>query len=479
MSPESPPPADEKPPVPAGEIERTNLQSLAAEQAAREERGVNAPRRPVACLFADLIGSTRIYDQFGDAVGRAAVKAQMDTCGPSIGLFGGRLLKTIGDALFAVFPTPAGAVAAADAMQRALAVYNAKKPAVPVCVRIGIHYGEAYVEPNDVFGDVVNTAARVVQLIDHPSIVITEAVWRLCDVSTQGHCIRLGEFELRGKRDKTAIHLFSWDGARLAPEEFVIDGRKIRRLTLDWEHPLLLRVVDGFLFGLGSQALACSHTTFSRHVQGIRHCYELEEGYDEKSPAPVLPYRRTLPGDPRICLVYTLDGFAGSSHGEKLDLLVEALAVQISRAGIRSLSFRMPHRLRGVDLQVGHRHAAMAWVRRLARESACRALDFVLRDETGREERADAVVQILSGAAEARAGGVCAVRGGIPRGWLSRGVGARELKRLAESGVSLTERENLGAVSTAPVTVWGEATVAYAVAERPGGAAARLGMDAT
>lgn len=477
----SPDPASPEGPLPPDEADGAadaGIESFVQSQSSLEARSPAAPRRPVTCLFADLIGSTRIYDELGDAVGRATVQAQMDACVPSIPLHGGRLVKTIGDALFAVFPTPAQAVAAAAGMQRALSAYNARGPAVPLRVRIGAHHGEAYVEEADVFGDVVNTAARVVQMVDHPSIVITEAVWLGCDAATRGQCVKLGTFELRGKREKTPIYLHDWAGERLTPEEFLFKGTRIRRLTLDWERPLVLRVVDGFLFGLGCEALACSHTTFARHVQGIRHHYEAEGGAVEETGIPVIVYRRTLPGDPRLCLVYDFDAFAGDSHQARLDSLVEALVGNLSQARVRSMAFRMPHRLRGVDLLVAQRHVTSSWVQRLAREPGCRAVDLVIRDDMTREERAEAVTQVLAGVADARKAGRLAVRCAVPSGWLVRGAAARELKRLAEGGIGVTEDASLGGGRTATVTVWGVAKVAYA-REPSADRSSAVGLDAT
>lgn len=478
MSPDPVSPDGAIPPAGPDDAADFSIESLVNWQSLLEARSPAAPRRSVTCLFADLIGSTRIYDVYGDAVGRSTVQAQMDLCSPCIVQHGGRLVKTIGDALFAVFPTPAQAVSAAVGMQRALSEYNTLGPAVPLHVRIGAHHGEAYVEEADVFGDVVNTAARVVQLVDHPSIVFTEAVWRGCDAATRRQCVNLGSFELRGKREKTPIYLHDWDDSKPAPEEFVCEGTRIRRLTLDWEHPLVLRVVDGFLFGLGCEALACSHTTFARHVQGIRHHYDVEEGVDEDARVPVIVYRRSLPGDPRICLVYDFDAFDGASHAARLDALVGSLAAQVAQARIRSMAFRMPHRLRGVDLQVAQRHAASSWVRRLAREPGCRALDFVIRDDMTREERAEAVAQVLAGVGDARKAEPSAARCAVPTGWLVRGGAARELKRLIEGGIGVAEDGSLGGGRTATVTVWGEARVAYP-REPSAGRSSTVGLDAT
>src|SRR5205823_1419852 len=77
----------------------------------------------------------------------------------------GALVKTIGDAVMAVFHAPADAVAAGLAIQAGIAAYNAAAPGDPLCVKLGLHSGPCIaINANDVldyFGTTVNVAARV------------------------------------------------------------------------------------------------------------------------------------------------------------------------------------------------------------------------------------------------------------------------------------------------------------------------------
>jgi adenylate cyclase len=122
--------------------------------------------RSLAVLFTDLQGSTAMYREIGDAPAFRLVRDHLDLLTESVRRHQGAVVKTIGDAIMAVFTSPADALAAGLDMQRALAAFNAKDPARRnLVLRIGIHAGPAIaINANDVldyFGTTVNLAARV------------------------------------------------------------------------------------------------------------------------------------------------------------------------------------------------------------------------------------------------------------------------------------------------------------------------------
>src|ERR1051326_9097801 len=110
-----------------------------------------------AVMFADLAGSTALYDKLGDASAKAAVQAAMDRMGVITRSNGGTVVKTIGDEVLAWYPTADQAAAAAVAMQ----LDPSLRLAGAVGLRIGFHLGEVIADSNDIFGDVVNVAARL------------------------------------------------------------------------------------------------------------------------------------------------------------------------------------------------------------------------------------------------------------------------------------------------------------------------------
>lgn len=123
--------------------------------------GVEISVRQIAILFSDLKGSTAMYRERGDAPSYAAVRDHFGLMREVIGRGGrGGIVKTIGDAVMAVFPDPADALAAALEIQTLCPL---QKEALTV--KVGLHAGPALaVNANgalDYFGQVVNLAARI------------------------------------------------------------------------------------------------------------------------------------------------------------------------------------------------------------------------------------------------------------------------------------------------------------------------------
>ena len=118
-------------------------------------------RREVTVLFTDIEGSTRYWERYGDLQGRLMIDRHNRLTFPVVRHFRGRIVKTIGDSIMAVFRRPEDAVHAAIAMQQVLAERRRVDPGFDLHIRIGVHTGTAVVERRDVFGDVVNVASRV------------------------------------------------------------------------------------------------------------------------------------------------------------------------------------------------------------------------------------------------------------------------------------------------------------------------------
>jgi class 3 adenylate cyclase len=128
-------------------------------------------------LFTDLRDSTRFYREVGDAPAFGAVMDHLDVLREAIATEDGAVVKTIGDAVMAVFRRPLPAVRAALAAQRTVA-FPAKGR--PLALKVGIHAGPCIaVTQNgrlDYFGSTVNLAARLVPLSGGEDVVVSEAV---------------------------------------------------------------------------------------------------------------------------------------------------------------------------------------------------------------------------------------------------------------------------------------------------------------
>ena len=124
-------------------------------------RQIHRSRKPVTILFTDIEDSTRYWDTHGDVKGRLMVDQHNRLTFPVVKRFGGKIIKTIGDAIMASFKDPDDAIKAAIGIQQVLHLMREKDRSFGLKVRIGLHTGHAIVEDNDVFGNVVNVAARV------------------------------------------------------------------------------------------------------------------------------------------------------------------------------------------------------------------------------------------------------------------------------------------------------------------------------
>jgi adenylate cyclase len=127
----------------------------------------------LAVLFADVSGSTRLYEALGDQRALATIAHCLDLVKAACEGHAGRVIKTIGDEVMAVFPAADNAAQAAAEMQARIS----GEPAIGahrLAIRVGFHYGPALHADGDVFGDSVNVAARLVG-VAHGAQVITSA----------------------------------------------------------------------------------------------------------------------------------------------------------------------------------------------------------------------------------------------------------------------------------------------------------------
>jgi class 3 adenylate cyclase len=126
-------------------------------------------------LFTDLKGSTELYDRVGDLVAYDLVRAHFRALHQIIAAEAGAVVKTIGDAVMATFPTPDRAVAAALRMREAM---HALGP--DLILKIGIHEGACLAvmlnDRQDYFGQTVNIASRVQGLATSTAIFATGPV---------------------------------------------------------------------------------------------------------------------------------------------------------------------------------------------------------------------------------------------------------------------------------------------------------------
>ena len=131
-------------------------------------------------LFTDLRGSTELYERVGDLTAFDLVKAHFQVLHDIVASEAGAVVKTIGDAVMATFPSPDRAVAAALKMREAMRELNSRNDREDLLLKIGVHEGPCIAvtlnERQDYFGSTVNIASRVQGLANSQSIFATGAV---------------------------------------------------------------------------------------------------------------------------------------------------------------------------------------------------------------------------------------------------------------------------------------------------------------
>lgn len=131
-------------------------------------------------LFTDLRGSTELYERVGDLAAFDLVQTHFAVLNDIVAAEAGAVVKTIGDAVMATFPTPDRAVSAAMRMREAMAELNATRGREDLLLKIGIHEGPCIAvslnERQDYFGQTVNIASRVQHLATSHEIFATEHV---------------------------------------------------------------------------------------------------------------------------------------------------------------------------------------------------------------------------------------------------------------------------------------------------------------
>ncbi len=190
----------------SAEVEKILKQQPAAEAG----QGYESVTRAV--LFTDIVGSTAYFEQRGDEAGLAMVERHNELLFPLVAEHGGTVIKTIGDAIMAGYESAASAIRSAVAMQQRLKLHNAEQPADDrISVRIGVNYGRVLTRGQDLFGDVVNAAARVESLARGGQVLVSTAVEQQLGDSFPVPRSLYDAVRVKGKREPVEVFEVRWD----------------------------------------------------------------------------------------------------------------------------------------------------------------------------------------------------------------------------------------------------------------------------
>jgi len=176
-----------------------------------------------AVLFADLRGSTGLYESIGNAQASEVVTATVNALARRVPATGGVLVKTLGDGLMAVFPSGTSAVDCAEQLHEELDRLTARREVLMqggarrLQLQVSAAWGELVEMGGDYFGDAVNVAARLIDHAGDNETLITAEVLRTLPPQRRDVFRSLDRVRLRGRAEPVEVHMLSRRGVDTAP----------------------------------------------------------------------------------------------------------------------------------------------------------------------------------------------------------------------------------------------------------------------
>lgn len=205
----------------------------------------------LAILFADVAGSTRLYERKGDTFARRVIGLCLGYLKQVVHGEEGTVIKEIGDEVMCTFSSAEHAAAAAIEMQRTIqqACSFGKFEDEQIRIRVGFHFGPVVRGNADVFGDAVNVAARVVAQAKAQQILTTLDTMVQLPEERRAKARLIDRVMLKGKTQELELHELLWDIDNLTvmQDGLVADGIHItarfsyagKEYFLDADHPVL------------------------------------------------------------------------------------------------------------------------------------------------------------------------------------------------------------------------------------------------
>jgi len=169
----------------------------------------------VAILFADVVGSTKLYEQLGDLRARDMVGVCIDVMRGATDQNNGSVIKTMGDEIMATFASADDALNAAAQMQKQISAHPSLKiDDHTVAIRIGCNFGPVVLENRDIFGSAVHTANRMTSQAKAGQIMTTASMVDQLSAEWRASVRQIDIATLKGRSSEVALFEVLWQ-----PEE--------------------------------------------------------------------------------------------------------------------------------------------------------------------------------------------------------------------------------------------------------------------
>ena len=225
----------------------------------------------VAVLFADVTGSTKLYETLGDESANRIIGKVLDIMANITVMYQGFVIKTIGDEIMCRFSSANDCARAAKEIQEEIA-QGIDGETIKIQIKVGMHHGPAILmEDGDVFGDAVNVAARMAGIAKGDQIITTEETIRKLDIDLQDMSRLFDRTNVRGKEEEIIVYQVVWETSddvtriEIATETEV---EEVKHLSLEFrDQPVRISSNDNrvFVIGRGVQSdLQCQTSLASR-----------------------------------------------------------------------------------------------------------------------------------------------------------------------------------------------------------------------
>ena len=178
-------------------------------------------------LFADIVRSTELYERLGDLDAKLRVAECLERLTAHIVSHEGRVVKSMGDGLLCAFDEEEKAVWAALSM-------GARAGEGELEIKVGVHSGPVVEDEGDIFGDAVNTAARIAELAKPSEILLSSDMESFLPSFMEAVARPVPPIEVKGKREPLELLAIQFaELERLAEGAAAADGDVGKTMVVD------------------------------------------------------------------------------------------------------------------------------------------------------------------------------------------------------------------------------------------------------
>ena len=163
----------------------------------------------VTVLFTGIVGFTAMTKALGDGGVQKVVRAHNHIVREALTDWNGKEIKHTGDGIMASFARITDSVEASIQMQRETHIYNEQTPDLPLHLKIGLNAGEPIAEDNDLFGTVVQMAARIIDKAQADEIYVSDIIRSIC-FGKPYNLINRGGFAMKGFDEDPTLYEVVW-----------------------------------------------------------------------------------------------------------------------------------------------------------------------------------------------------------------------------------------------------------------------------